>query len=150
MTGNEEIPEYSDLLLENQLCFPLYAAARKVINTYTPLLRPYGMTYTQYIVCLTVWEYRRITVGELGKKLYLDCGTLTPVLKKLEEGGYIVRERSREDERMVSVFPTESGWLLRETMREIPHRMGQCLPLSGEEAAMLYALLHRVLDAVKS
>ena len=75
------------LLLGNQLCFPLYAASRRIVNAYTPLLRPLGLTYTQYIVCLTLWEEEETTVGTLCKRLYLDCGTLTPLLKKLEEAG---------------------------------------------------------------
>ena len=87
--------------LEYQLCFPLYAAARKVVNAYTPFFKPLGITYTQYIVLLVLWEQKAVTVGELCRRLYLDNGTLTPLLKKLEEKGFLTRTRKTEDERVV-------------------------------------------------
>jgi DNA-binding MarR family transcriptional regulator len=136
---------YDALKLENQLCFPLYAAARKVVSRYTPLLRPLGITYTQYIVFLVLWERDGETVGELCRKLKLDSGTMTPLLKKMEDEGFVTRERGGEDERVVTVRLTQKGLGLREAARDIPARMGECLSLSGAEAKTLYALLYRVI-----
>ena len=108
--------EFPQLLLDNQMCFPLYAAARQVVNTYNPLLKPYGLTYTQYIVFLALWEAGKVKVGDLGKRLYLDCGTLTPLLKKMEESGWISRCRCKQDERVVYVSVTDEGWKMREEL----------------------------------
>jgi len=95
--------DYDALKLENQLCFPLYACSRSIVNLYTPFLKPLGLTYTQYIVFLVLWEQDGITVGELGAKLHLDNGTITPLLKKMQDKGYVTRERSKSDERVVIV-----------------------------------------------
>ena len=138
---------YDPLLLDNQLCFPLYACSRKVVNLYTPYFQPLGITYTQYIVFLVLWETDGVSVRELGQRLYLDSGTLTPLLKKMEEAGYVTRERSRDDGRVVLVHLTEQGRALREKCAEIPLRLGGCLPLTNEEAQTLHSLLHRLLDA---
>lgn len=140
--------DYPQLLLEGQICFPMYAAARKVVCAYTPLLKPLGLTYTQYIVLLALWEHGKEKVGELGKRLYLDCGTLTPLLKKMEENGWISRCRCRQDERVVYVSVTEKGWELREKVREIPGQVGKCITLSEEDAYQLYTLLHKLLDTI--
>jgi len=137
--------QYTALKLENQLCFPLYAAARKVVNLYTPLLKPLGITYTQYLVFLVLWEQEGIAVGELGKKLHLDNGTLTPMLKKLEQDGFVVRSRSSTDERVVSVYLTPVGQELREKARDIPKRIAQCVKLPLEQASDLYRLLYQLL-----
>ncbi len=134
------------LKLENQLCFPLYAAARKVTSLYTPLFKPLGITYTQYIVFLALWEENEMTVGELGKRLYLDNGTLTPLLKKLEENGYVARTRSKKDERVVTVSVTQKGMDLKTKASEIPLKAGSCIRLSPEEAATLYTLLYKILE----
>ena len=139
--------EFDPLLLDNQLCFPLYACSRKVVNLYTPYFQPLGITYTQYIVFLVLWETDGVSVRELGQRLYLDSGTLTPLLKKMEEAGYVTRERSRDDGRVVLVHLTEQGRALREKCAEIPLRLGSCLPLTTEEAQTLHSLLHRLLDA---
>ena len=104
MTDRRE--EYPQLLLDGQLCFPLYAASRKVVNHYTPYLKPLGITYTQYLVLLALWECGNCTVGDLCRRLYLDNGTITPMLKKMEEEGFITRSRSKQDERVVSVSVT--------------------------------------------
>ena len=141
-----EIDYHERMKLAHQLCFPLYAAARKVVNAYTPLLKPLGLTYTQYVACLALWESGETTVGDLCRRLYLDCGTLTPLLKKLEGEGYLTRVRSRTDERVVCLSVTEKGWALREKAREIPGRMGSCAPLSPEEGACLHRLLHKLLE----
>ena len=137
------------LKLENQLCFPLYTAARQVVCAYTPLLKPLGLTYTQYIVCLSLWETGTSTVGTLGRRLRLDCGTLTPLLKKLEEAGYVTRTRSREDERVVTLTVTEKGWQLREQAQDIPRRMACRQLLSAEDALTLYTLLYRLMDRLE-
>ena len=134
------------LKLENQLCFPLYAAARKVIGLYTPFLKPLGITYTQYIVFLVLWEEDGITVGELGKKLSLDNGTLTPLLKKMEQQGFIKRLRSTADERVVIISLTTAGLALREQARDIPSCISQQIGLPPEDAGVLYRLLYRLLD----
>ena len=148
---NRVHPDYPQLQLDGQLCFPLYAAARKVVNEYTPLLKPYGLTYTQYIVFLALWEQEngKAKVGDLGRRLYLDCGTLTPLLKKMEESGWINRCRCKVDERVVYVSLTETGWALREELKEIPERMGRCMTIGREDAEALYRLLHRLLDSME-
>ncbi len=134
------------LKLKNQLCFPLYAASRKVIGAYTPLLKPLGMTYTQYIIFMVLWEQDGITVGELGSKLHLDSGTLTPVLKKMESAGYVKRTRSNKDERIVNVFLTEQGLKKKDEAINIPLKMGDCLSFKPEEMEKLKELLYSILD----
>lgn len=136
----------ADLKLENQLCFPLYAAARKVVNLYTPLFKPLGITYTQYLVFMLLWERDGLTVGELCHRLYLDSGTITPMLKKMADHGLIRRERCTDDERVVCIFLTEEGRALKEKAAEIPARVGCCIHLEPEEAATLYTLLYKVLN----
>ncbi len=139
-------PSDEMLRLDRQLCFPLYAAARKIVNLYTPYFKPLGLTYTQYIVLMALWEKETMTVGDLCKKLYLDSGTLTPLLKKMEEKGYLKRARSQEDERVVLCSLTEAGGALREKVRPIPACVGQCVCLSPEEAAALYGILYKILE----
>ena len=141
----EDLCNYEQLKLENQLCFPLYACARRIVNLYTPHLKPLGLTYTQYIVFMVLWQERSVQVKDLCRKLYLDSGTLTPLLKKMEEAGYVTRERCHEDERVVTVTVTEKGMELREKCREIPAKIGMCVPLAPEEAMTLYQLLYKVL-----
>ncbi len=131
--------------LENQLCFPLYACARRVVNLYEPYFKPLDITYTQYIVFLVLWEERRVSVGELSKRLFLDSGTLTPLLKKLEKEGYVERRRSTADERVVEVSITEKGLALRTAAAEIPSQVGGCICLEPEEAQTLYRLLYKML-----
>ena len=145
MTNNNE---YAALKLDNQICFPLYACSRSIVSLYTPFLKPLGITYTQYIVFLVLWEKDRISVGELGKKLYLDNGTLTPLLKKMQEKGYLIGERRHEDERIVLVSLTEKGWELREKAKSIPEVVGKCVPLSSEDAMTLYTLLYKIMGTV--
>ncbi len=142
-TGKNEL---DPLRLENQLCFPLYACSRKVVNMYTPYFQPLGITYTQYIVFLVLWENDGVSVRELGQRLYLDSGTLTPLLKKMEEAGFVKRTRSAEDGRVVLVHLTEKGRALRAEAAEIPLRLGGCLPLTAEEAQVLHRLLYRLLE----
>lgn len=132
--------------LERQLCFPLYAAARKVTNIYSKWLRPLGLTYTQYIVFLVLWEKDGLSVGEIGKDLMLDNGTLTPLLKKLEGEGYIERKRSPEDDRVVLIYLTARGRDLQEKLRDLPKKIHTCLDLPREEMEDLYVLLYKVLE----
>ncbi len=133
------------LKLENQLCFPLYAAARGVVKLYTPLLDKIGLTYTQYVTMMLLWEHRQLSVKRLGEKLHLDSGTLTPLLKKLEAQGLVTRQRSAEDERSLIVTLTDAGAALREQALGIPQALGQCIHLSSEEAGTLYTLLYKLL-----
>ena len=137
---------YPQLLLKNQLCFPLYACARKITNAYTPFLKPFGITYTQYIVLMVLWEEGTSTVGSLGAALRLDSGTLTPLLKKLETAGYLTRSRSPEDERVVTITPTEKGMALRDQLSVVPAQIGSCISLKPEEASLLYGILYQILD----
>ena len=138
---------YDALKLENQLCFPLYAASREVIKRYHPYLSALDLTYTQYIAMMVLWEVRTLTVKALGKKLFLDSGTLTPVLKSLESKGYIVRSRSKEDERVLNVEITNKGEQLKEQAVSIPPTVAGCVKLDTNEAMQLYQLLYKVLDA---
>ena len=133
------------LCLDNQLCFPLYACARKVTGLYTPFFKPLGITYTQYIVFLALWEKDDVSVSDLCARLYLDSGTLTPLLKKMEQEGYINRTRSASDERVVRIMLTEKGREMEERAADIPMQVGSCIPLNPEEAATLYALLSKIL-----
>ena len=141
--------DYPQLKLEGQLCFPLYAAARKIVNVYNPLLKQIGLTYTQYIVLLALWEYGKTTVGELCRALYLDCGTLTPLLKKMEENGWVVRTRSKGDERVVNVNLTDTGWKMREQVKNLPEQVGGCIAMPREDLYTLYTLLRRLLETVE-
>lgn len=134
------------LKLKHQLCFPLYAAAKEVVNLYTPALDEIGLTYTQYIAMLVLWEHRSVNVKELGRHLYLDSGTLTPLLKRLEGKGLVQRERSKEDERTVNITITPTGEKLKEKAIGIPAQIRDCLPFSPEEAGTLYKLLYRLLE----
>ncbi len=136
---------YDALKLENQLCFPLYACSREIVKKYHPHLEPIGLTYTQYIVMMVMWEERQITVKHLGEKLYLDSGTLTPVLKSLESKGYVTRTRSSEDERVLVVELTPEGGQLRELAAEVPPKIACCVSLTPEEGAELHRLLYKVL-----
>ena len=136
---------YDCLKLKSQLCFPLYACSKEIIRKYKPFLDQYDLTYTQYITMMALWENESMNVRELGLALFLDSGTLTPVLKKLESKGYIERKRSKEDERNLIVTVTQKGWNLREEALSIPQSMSSCVNLDPEEAAQLYRLLYKVL-----
>ena len=136
------------LRLENQLCFPLYAASRKIVNLYTPYFKPLGITYTQYIVLMVLWAQDGVSVRTLGERLYLDSGTLTPLLKKMETAGLVRRERAKEDERVTRIYLTEAGRALHEKCLEIPVHLSRSLSaFSPEDAKTLYDLLYRLLEA---
>ena len=138
--------KYDALKLDSQLCFPLYACSRKIVKMYHPYLSELGLTYTQYITMLVLWERQKLSAKELGTKLYLDSGTLTPVLKSLEKKGLIGRYRSEEDERVLVVELTEEGLALREQALKIPYQLKACLNLDHEEAYQLYQMLGRLLE----
>ena len=136
--------------LANQLCFPLYAAARNVTNLYTPWLKPLGLTYTQYIVFLVLWEKDGVSVTEIGEKLMLDNGTLSPLLKKMEQAGFVERRRCRKDDRIVEITLTDAGRALQEKAKDIPGHVAGCIDLPLEKAKMLYALLYELLENQKN
>ena len=136
------------LLLDNQLCFPLYAAAKEVVRRYTPFLAPFDLTYTQYIAMMVLWEKKSISVNELGKQLMLDSGTLTPLLRKLEDKKYLLREKSAKDGRQLIVSLTPEGASLKGKMVVVPQKMGTCVHLSSEEATELKRLLKKVTDNI--
>ena len=144
-----EYDYHEAMKLANQLCFPLYAASRNVISLYTPWLKPLGLTYTQYIVFLVLWEKDGLTVGEICDRLMLDNGTLSPLLKKMQQGGYVERKRSAEDERVVVITLTEEGRALQEKARDIPRKVAGCIDLPPEKTQMLYSLLYDLLNHQK-
>lgn len=138
--------KYDALKLENQICFPLYACAKEVVRKYKPYLDKIDLTYTQYITMMVMWEKRSVNVKELGEFLYLDSGTLTPVLKTLEKKGLVTRSRSKEDERVLIVAVTEEGLELREKAVNIPVELGSCMAISMEDAQTLYRILYKILS----
>ncbi len=138
--------KYEPLKLKNQLCFPLYAASKEIVRRYKPHLDEIDLTYTQYIAMMVLWEKKQVTVKELGEMLFLDSGTLTPLLKKLEAKGMLHRERSKEDERVLVVTITPEGEALRDKAICIPGKMGCCVQLSEQEAATLYQLLYKIIQ----
>ena len=137
--------KFDSLRLKYQLCFPLYACARETIKLYKPHLDELDLTYTQYITMLVLWEHGQINVKELGECLYLDSGTLTPLLKKLETKGWVTRQRAKEDERVLIVTLTEKGKKLRDQAAEVPAKMSCCVKLTPEESRTLYTLLYKML-----
>ena len=140
--------KYAALKLSSQLCFPLYACSRETIKLYKPWLDEIGLTYTQYITMLVLWEKRSVNVKQLGKCLYLDSGTLTPLLKKLEQKGLITRTRSTLDERNLIVSITPEGEAMRERALHIPLEMAKCVPITPEETLTLYKLLYKLLASL--
>ena len=131
--------------LDHQLCFPLYAAARNVINLYTPHLKHFGLTYTQYLVFLVLWEKDGIPVGEICEKLMLDNGTISPLLKKMQQAGYIEKTRSKADDRVVTITLTKEGKDLQKKMKDIPLQVVSCVSLDPQKAQTLYSLLYELL-----
>ena len=141
--------KYEALKLSKQLCFPLYACSREMIKLYKPYLDELGLTYTQYITMMVLWEHKAMTVKALGQELYLDSGTLTPLLKKLEEKGLVTRRRSDLDERNLIVTITELGEAMRDQALHIPAEMTKCINLPKEDIRDLYRMLHQLLEYVK-
>ena len=140
--------QYEALKLENQLCFPLYACAREVVKKYKPFLDDIDLTYTQYVTMMVLWEKPSVTSKEIGERLHLDSGTLTPVIKKLAEKGLVTRTRSAEDERNLVVALTDAGLALRDRAACIPDQMGKCICLSPEDAGTLYRILYQLLGSM--
>ena len=141
--------KYESLKLSKQLCFPLYACSREMIKLYKPFLDELGLTYTQYITLMVLWEHKAMTVKALGQELYLDSGTLTPLLKKLEEKGLVTRRRSDLDERNLIVTITELGESMRDRALHIPEEMTKCITLPSEDIRALYRMLYQLLEYVK-
>lgn len=142
--------EFDCLKLENQLCFPMYAASKEIIRRYKPFLEDLDLTYTQYIVMLVLWEEKESNVKSLGEKLFLDSGTLTPLLKKLEDKGYITRTKLSSDERNLIIKITKVGEKLRKKAKDIPMKMGKCIDLNKEDAIALYNILYKILKSEKN
>lgn len=136
---------YDALKIGNQLCFPLYACSREIIKRYKPFLDEIDLTYTQYIAMMVLWEQGSTTVKELGNALYLDSGTLTPLLKKMEAKGLITRRRSEADERSLIVSLTAEGEALKDKALSVPRQMASCVCLEPEEARELYRILYKLL-----
>lgn len=139
---------YENLRLDWQLCFPLYVCAKELIKKYKPFLDPLEITYTEYITFMALWEEDNISIKDLGQKLFLDSGTLTPLLKKMEKQGFVTRNRSSKDERTVYINLTQKGIELQDKAKHIPEQMGTCLPISLEEASILHDILHKFLDNI--
>ena len=137
--------KYEALKIENQICFPLYACAKEIIKRYTPFLNALDLTYTQYITMMILWDKKELNVKELGQCLYLDSGTLTPLLKKLEAKGLVVRKRSTQDERNLIVSITDDGEKLKEQAVNVPAQIAQCVNLEPEEAIELHRILYKIL-----
>ena len=144
-----EEKNYDTLKLSQQLCFPLYACSREMIKLYKPFLDELGLTYTQYITLMVLWEHKAMTVKALGQELYLDSGTLTPLLKKLEEKGLVTRRRSDKDERNLIVTITEAGDAMKDRALHIPPEMTKCVNLPKEDIRELYRMLYQMLEFVK-
>ncbi len=144
---NEET--YDVLKLENQLCFPLYACSKEIIRAYKPFLDEIDLTYTQYITMMVLWEKKEMNVKTLGENLFLDSGTLTPVLKKLESKGLLKRTRSKSDERNLLVTITKEGEALKEQAKEVPYKIGNCVKLDPKDAKELYRLLYMVIENIR-
>ena len=141
--------KYEALKLSRQLCFPLYACSREMTKLYKPWLDELGLTYTQYITMMVLWEHQAMTVKALGQELFLDSGTLTPLLKKLEEKGLVTRRRSDLDERNLIVTITELGEAMKDKALHIPAEMTKCVNLPKEDIRELYRMLHQLLEYVK-
>lgn len=137
------------LKLSNQLCFPLYASGKEITRKYKPFLDKLGITYTQYIVLMVLWEKDHVSVKEIGEKLYLDSGTLTPLLNKLLIKGYISKKTLPSDNRELIISLTDKGLELKKEAYEIPPQIAKEVKLSPEEAKELYRLLYKVLEGFK-
>lgn len=142
--------KYDSLKLSNQVCFPLYACSKELVSQYTPYLKKLGLTYTQYIVMMVMWESVSISSRDLAAKVHLDYGTLTPVLKKLESTGYITRKRDPEDERLLILDLTAKGEAVKDEALKIPPCIASCVGLNEEEFKMLYILTYKALNNMEN
>lgn len=137
-----------NLKLENQLCFPIYLTAKELTRVYDKYLKELNLTYTQYIVMMYFWDKKKSNVKELSKTLIIDSSTLTPLLIKLENKGFIKREKSNQDERNLNITLTKDGENLKEQARLIPEKAGKCVGLNIDEAKKLYELIYKVLNNI--
>ena len=137
------------LALDNQLCFMVYRLHRGITDLYRPILAELGLTYPQYLAMLALWEESPLSVGQLGARLHLDSGTLSPLLKRLEAAGLVVRRRAETDERSVEVSLTEEGRALRRRAQRVPQRIGECLAASADEYHVVRTQLQALLDRVE-
>ena len=137
--------KYDALKLRNQICFPLYVCSKEIVKAYKPYLDELDLTYTQYITMMVMWEHKELRVKEVGRYLFLDSSTLTPLLKRLEEKGYVKRRRSTEDERDLIVTITDSGEALKEKAVTIPEKLGACVDLDPQKAQALYTQLYEII-----
>ncbi len=135
--------------LGNQLCFPLYVISKEIISLYRPFLDELQITYSQYLVMMVLWEKDGLTVNQLGEKLYLDSGTLTPLLKKLEIKGFVIRKRKKEDERVVQIFLADAGRNLQQKACEIPIKMQEELNLTNEDLFELKETVQKILNKIQ-
>ena len=149
MKRGQAAGRYEAIRLENQLCFPLYACAKEVVRQYRKPLEPLGLTYTQYVVMMVLWEFGSMTEGELGRRVHLDSGTLAPLLKRLEKLGYVNRVRPEGDERQLLLSLTESGQALRDRATEVPQAMQGCIDLPAEDLYELKRLLDKALEHMR-
>ena len=140
--------DFDPLNIKSQLCFPIYACAREIQKAYTPFLEKLDITYTQYITMMVMWEHKNISVKELGKILYLDSGTLTPVIKNLEKKGLVTKHRDPQDERVVIVSITDAGMAMKNKAKEIPGKIFCAYNLPKEEGAQLYQLMYKLLGLI--
>ena len=140
--------DFDMLLLDNQLCFRLYLASKEIINRYHPYLEPLGLTYTQYITMMVIWEERSVSMKDLCERLSLKSSTLTPLVKKLEAAGYVARERSKDDERSLIVSLTQAGLELRDRARAVPECVSRDIDLQVEEAVALAAALDKLIAVI--
>lgn len=144
-----DLPKEELQKLSNQLCFALYVTSKEVIRKYTPILKPFGLTYTGYITMLSLWEEDSISVSKLGKKLYLDSGTLTPLLKKLESKGFLTRKRSKEDERSVYIYLTKIGAELKTKTAAVPITAINSSPFDISDAAEILKKLQKYMPEIE-
>jgi DNA-binding MarR family transcriptional regulator len=141
---------FESIRLDNQLCFPLYACAKEIVRQYRTPLEPLGLTYTQYVVMMVLWECGSITEKELGERVHLDSGTLAPLLKRLDKQGLVKRERPDQNERLLQITLTDAGIALQEEALSVPEAMKNCIGLSAEECSVLRGLLDKSLAAMET
>ena len=141
---------YDSLKIENQLCFPLYVCSKEIVKRYKPFLDKLDLTYTQYITMMILWEEKNISVKDIGNRLYLDSGTLTPLLKKLESKGYVIRNRDNNDERNVIISITDKGISLKKDAINVPMNVAKCVNLKEDEAKTLYKLLNIIIEGMNN
>lgn len=142
--------QYDFLKLENQLCFPLYVCAKEVVRAYKPYLDPLNLTYTQYITMMVLWQEKQISLRELQRRLYLEANTLSPLVKRLEEKGYLFRKRSDDNKKDLLIEISQKGMELREEAVEIPQKVASCLSLSQEQAQFLVSILNQLLQDLQN